>query len=70
MAAPLVSVVIPNWNGARYLRACLDSLRAQTYQPREILVVDGASADDSRTLVAAEYLKTLQREGRYQRDVY
>jgi GT2 family glycosyltransferase len=47
--------VIPNWNGARYLRACLDSLRAQTHQPLEILVVDGASMDDSRALVASEY---------------
>src|SRR5690349_11030850 len=39
-SAPLVSVIIPNWNGARFLRPCLDSLRAQTYRPLEVIVAD------------------------------
>jgi GT2 family glycosyltransferase len=46
-ANPLVSVVIVNWNGARHLRICLPSLRAQSYQELEIIVVDNASFDDS-----------------------
>jgi GT2 family glycosyltransferase len=41
------AVVIPNWNGARWLPACLDSLAAQTLQPSEVIVVDNGSSDDS-----------------------
>jgi len=49
---PLVSVVIPNWNGKEYLRDCIASLREQTYNNLEIIVVDNASTDDS-----VEYLR-------------
>lgn len=52
---PLVSVVIPNWNGAHHLPTCLDSLRRQHYAPLEILVVDNASTDGSCELVTRDY---------------
>jgi GT2 family glycosyltransferase len=55
MADPLVSVVIPNWNGAAHLPGCLDSLRAQRYPRVEVLVADNASADGSRALLAERY---------------
>jgi GT2 family glycosyltransferase len=48
---PLISVVVLNWNGSKVLRQCLDSLRAQTYTPVEIIVVDNASTDNSVNLV-------------------
>src|SRR5260370_16969756 len=51
----LFSVVIPNWNGARYLPTCLDALRAQTYACVEVSVADNASTDDSRVLLARDY---------------
>lgn len=55
-AAPaLVSVVIPNWNGAQHLPTCLDALRAQTYTPVEIIVADNASSDESLPLLAGRY---------------
>jgi glycosyltransferase involved in cell wall biosynthesis len=44
---PLVSVIIPVYNGARYLRAALESVFAQTYQPFEVIVVDDGSMDES-----------------------
>jgi GT2 family glycosyltransferase len=49
---PLVSVVIPNWNGKKYLGDCIASLRQQTYNNLEIIVVDNASTDGS-----VEYLR-------------
>jgi glycosyltransferase involved in cell wall biosynthesis len=42
---PLVSVVIPAWNHADTLGACLASIEAQTYRPLEVIVVDDGSAD-------------------------
>ena len=47
MSNPLVSVVIPNWNGKHHLEACLPSLFAQTYRPFEVIVVDNGSTDGS-----------------------
>ncbi len=52
MSEPLISVVIPNWNGAAHLPTCLEALRRQTYPRREVLVVDNGSADDSLALLA------------------
>ena len=52
---PLFSVVIPNWNGARYLPTCLDALAAQTYPHMEIIVADNASADGSQALLRERY---------------
>ncbi len=51
----LFSVVIPNWNGAFHLPVCLDALRAQTYPRLELIVVDNASTDGSRELLASQY---------------
>lgn len=49
-----VAVVVPNWNGARFLEDCLRSLSRQT-QSAQIVVVDGGSTDDSRRLVSERF---------------
>lgn len=49
--APLVSVVILNYNGGRWIRQCLESLRQQTILDRiEVWVADNASQDGSDRL--------------------
>lgn len=49
--APLVSVLVPARNEERRLPACLASLRAQSYAPLEILVIDDASEDRTAAIV-------------------
>ena len=57
MSAALLSVIIPNWNGAAHLPTCLRALRAQTHPQLEVIVVDNGSADGSQALIRAESLR-------------
>jgi GT2 family glycosyltransferase len=43
----LVSAIVVNWNGRRFLEGCLDALNAQDYRPIETIVVDNGSVDGS-----------------------
>lgn len=51
----MISVIIPNWNGAAHLPTCLQSLRCQTYPDFEVIVVDNGSTDGSCELIARDY---------------
>lgn len=46
---PLVSIVIPVYNGARYLAEAIDSALAQTYEEKEVIVVNDGSTDGGAT---------------------
>ncbi len=51
---PLVSIVIPVYNGVNYMREAIDSALAQTYPNIEILVINDGSTDDTEK-VALSY---------------
>jgi glycosyltransferase involved in cell wall biosynthesis len=51
---PLVSVIIPNYNYAKYLSRAISSVENQTYQNIEIIVVNNGSTDES-LLVLKDY---------------
>lgn len=56
----LVSIVIPIYNVEQYLRECLDSILAQTYENLEIVLIDDGSSDESGK-IADEFEKKDRR---------
>jgi GT2 family glycosyltransferase len=56
-ADPMVSVIVVNWNGARFLEDCLRSLERQSWRNREFIIVDNGSTDGS----AGEIRRWTQR---------
>lgn len=52
-ARPLVTVVTPSYNYGKFIRACLESVRRQTYPRIEHLVFDACSTDDSASVIAS-----------------
>jgi glycosyltransferase involved in cell wall biosynthesis len=61
---PLVSIIIAVKNGERFLRPAIESVRNTGYEPREIIVVDGKSKDDTR-LIAGSFaeVRLIEQEG-------
>lgn len=51
MTEPLISIVIPVYNAEKYLRACLDSVLAQTYKNWEAICVNDGSSDNSAKIL-------------------
>src|SRR5437763_570789 len=49
--APTLSVVFPNYNDARFLPQQLESMLKQSYQPKEIIIIDDASTDNSIEII-------------------
>lgn len=47
-----LSVVVPNFNDARYLRQCIESVVTQDPPPDEFIILDDASTDDSTTVIS------------------
>ena len=61
-----VSVIVPVFNGALHLAQCLEALRHSGLQPREFIVVDDCSDDDSAAIAraaGATVLETKVRSG-------
>jgi cellulose synthase/poly-beta-1,6-N-acetylglucosamine synthase-like glycosyltransferase len=46
-----ISIVVTNYNYGEYLNECIDCCLGQTYQNKEIIVVDDGSSDDSKAII-------------------
>ena len=54
---PSIGIVIVNYNGAKYQNAAIKTIKEQTYQNYQIVVVDSASTDDSVELLVEAYVR-------------
>ncbi len=61
---PLVSIIIPCYNGEAYLQAAIESALAQSYRPVEILVVDDGSTDRSSAIAQKFPVRYIWQENR------
>ena len=61
--SPLVSIIIPNYNGARHLHDLFTSIFAQTYENFEIIFVDDGSDDDSIDIAKRFSIKHIVETG-------
>jgi len=52
MSEPLISVVMPVWNGERYLREAVDSILAQSFRDFEFIILDDGSTDATPEILA------------------
>jgi glycosyltransferase involved in cell wall biosynthesis len=52
-SAPLISVVLPVYNGAPYLTEAIDSILNQTWRDFELIIIDDGSTDDSALIIAS-----------------
>lgn len=50
---PAVSVIVPNYNHARFLRKRIDSVLQQTFQDFELILLDDCSTDNSRSILSS-----------------
>jgi GT2 family glycosyltransferase len=53
--APVISIIILNWNGRKFLKECLDSLLVQTFREFETILVDNGSTDGSVPFVRENF---------------
>ena len=51
MGHPLVSVVLPVWNGERYLKQTIESILAQHFSDFELVIIDDGSTDSSADII-------------------
>lgn len=61
---PLISCIIPVFNGERFLAESLESVMAQSYRPIEIIVVDDGSKDDTNKVLDqfSEHVTTIRQD--------
>ena len=61
----LVSIIMPSYNTAKYIRDSIDSILAQTYQSWELIIIDDCSPDNSNEIIESYHeprIKLLKNE--------
>ncbi len=48
---PLISIILPTWNGSKWLKGAIESVRKQSYQEWELLIIDDGSTDNTAQIV-------------------
>lgn len=69
-SAPRITIILAVYNGVKTLQTCLDSIKGQTYQNRELIVMDGGSTDGTvevlrRNLDTISYWESSPDRGIY-----
>jgi glycosyltransferase involved in cell wall biosynthesis len=59
---PLVSIIVPTFNSAQHLFACLESISNQTYRSIELIIVDNNSTDTTKS-IAKKFTKYVFNQG-------
>lgn len=64
---PLISVIVPVYNGQDYLEKCIDSIEKQTYKNLEVIIINDGSTDDTaavcvRLCEAYSNVRVINRE--------
>jgi len=59
-SSPFFSVLVVNYNGGHFLQSAIDSLKQQTFEDFEVIVVDNASSDESASTLDASGLENFQ----------
>lgn len=70
-SAPRVSIIMPTYNGSKWIKRAIDSIKAQSYKDWELLVVDDGSIDNTGLIVESfvkdddriRYIKNDQNMG-------
>lgn len=66
---PVISVLLPVWNGEQYIRTSIQSALSQTFQDFELIILDDGSTDRTKEIVSQEFpdprivLKRLPHQG-------
>src|SRR5437899_2495400 len=56
MNQPVISIVLPTYNGSKYIRASIESCLAQTFRDFELIIVNDCSTDDTAKIIG-EYVE-------------
>lgn len=70
MKDPFISVIVATFNCGRALPRCIESFNAQTYPNKELVIIDGASSDDTKRVIEANSARIAYWESKPDNGIY